>query len=86
MLKIWGGRSVANVQKALWTLGEIGLPFEAFDHGADGQTPELRAYLAAKDPRAVPVLDDSGFVLWEGNAIARYLAAKYAPGRLWPAD
>ena len=86
MLKVWGGRSVANVQKALWALGEIGIPFEHFDRGAEGWTPELRAYLAAKDANAVPIIDDGGFVLWEGNAIARYLAAKYAPGRLWPTD
>ena len=27
-----------------------------------------------------------GFVLWEGNAIVRYLARKYSPGTLWPSD
>ena len=34
----------------------------------------------------VPIIDDDGFVLWESNAIVRYLAAKHAPGTLWPDD
>jgi glutathione S-transferase len=34
----------------------------------------------------VPVIEDEGFVLWESNAIVRYLAARHAPGTLWPED
>jgi len=84
MLKVWGKRSVANVQKVLWCAGELGLPFEvpgprpATTMGCDG------AYLASKATGAVPVIDDDGVVLWEGNAIARYLAEKYGRGTLWP--
>lgn len=86
MLKVWGRGSVANVQKVLWCLGELGVPFDHFDHGADPADPRDRAYLACKTAEAVPILDDDGFVLWEGNAIARYLAAKYGSGTLWPDD
>jgi glutathione S-transferase len=32
----------------------------------------------------VPTIEDDGFVLWESNAIVRYLAAKHAAGQLWP--
>jgi glutathione S-transferase len=32
----------------------------------------------------VPVIDDDGFVLWESNAIVRYLAAGHRGGTLWP--
>lgn len=86
MIKVWGGKSVANVQKVLWCLGEIGL---AFDYR--GRTPTLPSpadarYLANKAPGAVPVIDEDGFILWEGNAITRYLAKKYAAGALWPSD
>jgi glutathione S-transferase len=34
----------------------------------------------------VPTVEDEGRILWESNTILRYLAAKYAPGTLWPVD
>jgi len=87
MLKIWGGRSVANVQKVLWCVSELGIPFEHFDEGAAmASPPRERAYLGSKQPYAVPVIDDDGVILWEGNAIVRYLAEKHARGTLWPVD
>jgi glutathione S-transferase len=86
MIRIWGGKSVANVQKVLWCLGELGLAFEFA--GPTGTFPEAAdsRYMASKAPGSVPVMDEDGFVLWEGNAIARYLAKKYATGTLWPSD
>jgi len=86
MIRVWGGKSVANVQKVLWCLGEIGMEFEYCGRtGAFAAAMDAR-YVASKAPGAVPVIEDDGFVLWEGNAIARYLAKKYAAGALWPAD
>jgi glutathione S-transferase len=34
----------------------------------------------------VPVIEDGGAVIWESNAVVRYLAAKYGKGTLWPED
>ncbi len=34
----------------------------------------------------MPTISDGGFVLWESNAIVRYLSAEYGSGTLWPDD
>src|SRR5580700_816468 len=85
-LKIWGRLTSINVQKAMLCVEELDLPHERIDAGlAFGivDTPEFRA----KNPNGlVPVMEDDDFVLWESNAIVRYLAAKHAPGSLWPTD
>ncbi len=86
MLKIWGRISSINVKKVVWAAQELALPFERTDiGGAFGltRTPEA----LARNPNAlIPVIDDGGFVLWESNAIVRYLFKKYALGQLYPAD
>ena len=87
MLKIWGRNTSVNVQKAMWAVGELGLPHERIDvGGAFGKNNEP-AYLAKNPNGLVPTLeDDEGFVLWESNSIVRYLAGKYGAGTLEPAD
>lgn len=85
MLTIWGRTSSINVQKAVWAAAETGQPFERIDAGGPfgrNRTPE---YLAMNPNGQVPVLVDGDFVLWESNAVARYLARRYAPA-LMPAD
>lgn len=86
MLKIWGRRSVANVQKVFWCVGELGLAYEHVTSPPPFEDPRERAYLAAKEKDTVPVIDDDGVVLWEGNAIVRYLARKHGHGGIYPAD
>lgn len=87
MLKIWGRNTSSNVQKVLWALGEMKLPFERIDvGGAFGKTKEP-AYLAMNPNSLVPTLEEEdGFTLWESNSIVRYLAAKHASRVLEPAD
>ena len=86
MLKILGRKTSSNVQKVLWCCEEGGIPFKREDIGGTfggNNTPE---YLARNPNGLVPTIDDDGFVLWESNAIVRYLAAKHAMGTLYPAD
>lgn len=87
MLKIWGRNTSSNVQKVLWALGEMKLPFERIDvGGAFGKTKEP-AYLAMNPNSLVPTLEEEdGFTLWESNSIIRYLAAKHTNRTLEPAD
>lgn len=86
MLRIWGRKNSVNVQKVLWTCGELGLPFERIDAGMAfgiNNTPE---YKAMNPNGLVPTIDDDGFILWESHAIVRYLARKHGMGTLCPAD
>jgi glutathione S-transferase len=86
MLKLWGRFSSINVQKVAWTLDELGLAHEHVDAGGAFGIVDTPAYRALNPNGLVPVLEDSGFVLWESNAIVRYLATKHAGGSLWPSD
>ncbi|MDO7842769.1 glutathione S-transferase family protein [Sphingomonas immobilis] len=83
MLKIWGRLNSHNVKKVAWLAEEIGVDYVRHDVGGQFGFPED---YAAKNPnRLIPTIEDAGLVLWESNAILRYVAAKYAPD-LWPAD
>lgn len=80
---LWGRLNSHNVKKVAWLAIEAGIDHERRDiGGAFGFTD---AYLALNPNRLIPTIEDDGFVLWESNAILRYLAARYAPA-LWPAD
>jgi glutathione S-transferase len=86
MLRIWGRISSINVQKVVWCADEIGVAYERIDAGGafgGTRTPE---YLAMNPNSMVPTIDDDGFVLYESNAIVRYLCAKHPQARLWPED
>ena len=73
---LWGRPSSVNVQKVLWALTELGLPY---DHRIVGgkykglDAPEFKALTPV--PR-VPVLQHGVEVVWESHAILRYLAPK----------
>lgn len=83
MLIIWGRLNSHNVKKVAWAAQEMDLPHERRDIG--GKFGYTDAYLAMNPNSLVPTIDDDGFVLWESNAILRYLAARYAPA-LWPQE
>ena len=85
MLRIWGRISSVNVQKVVWCCDELGIPYERIDAGGAFGVNDTPEYLAKNPNGLVPVIDDDGFVLYESNAIVRYLCAKH-PGPLWPAE
>jgi glutathione S-transferase len=87
MLKVWGRNTSINVQKVMWAVGELGLPHERIDIGGPFGKNNEPAYLAKNPNGLVPTLEeDDGFLLWESNAIVRYLAGKYGAGNLEPSD
>ena len=86
MLKIYGTKMSSNVQKVLWCVAEIGLPFERLDVTETFGAPKAPGYLALNPNGLIPTIDEGGFILWESNAIIRYLCATQAMGRFCPAD
>ncbi|APP01040.1 glutathione S-transferase [Xanthomonas perforans] len=82
-ITLWGRRNSSNVRKVLWCAEEAGVAYASIEVGGafgGNTTPEYRAL----NPNGlVPTLQDGALVLWESNAIVRYLAAQYAPA-LYP--
>ncbi|MFX1674694.1 glutathione S-transferase [Paraburkholderia sp. A2WS-5] len=87
MIKIWGRANSVNVQKVLWCCDELVLPFERIDAGGQFGHLDDPSYLAMNPNGKIPTLADGSFVLWESNAIVRYLAMEYGPSSLlYPTD
>jgi glutathione S-transferase len=86
MLKVWGRRNSVNVQKVLWCVDELGLEFTHQDAGMGFGITQEPWYLEMNPNGLVPTVEDDGVVLWESNAILRYLAAKHASKVLWPSS
>jgi glutathione S-transferase len=84
MLKILGRPNSYNVQKVLWLLDEMAVPFTLELYGLDHGGNHTAAYQKLNPNELVPTLIDGDFVLWESNTILRYLATKY--GKFLPAD
>jgi glutathione S-transferase len=86
VLKIYGRANSINVRKVLWTVDEIGIPFEREDWGRGFRPTSEPEFLALNPFGLVPVIDDEGFVLSESHAIIRYLAATHSRDDLLPLD
>ncbi|TCS17404.1 glutathione S-transferase N-terminal domain-containing protein [Caulobacter sp. BK020] len=81
MLKLWGRRSSANVQKVLWLIGELDLPHDLIPAGGGFGGLDDPAFRAMNPHGKVPVIADGAVVVWESHAILRYLAATYGENR-----
>ena len=85
-MKLWGRATSSNVQKVLWVLEELGLPYERFDVGGAHGGTDTPEYRRMNPNRLVPTLQDGTMVLWESNAIVRYVSDVYGRGLLRPED
>ena len=86
MLKIWGRLSSINVQKVVICANELGVAYERVDAGGKFGIVGTPEYKRLNPNSLVPTIEDGDFVLWESNAIVRYLARTYGNGGLWPKD
>lgn len=85
-MKLLGRLTSINVRKVMWTAAQRALPLEREDWGAGFRSTQEAAYLALNPNALIPVLIDGDFVLWESNAICRYLANKHGDAGLYPAE
>lgn len=83
-IKVFGRLSSANVQKVIWALEEMELPYDHENRGGRYGGLGDPAYLAMNPNGLVPVIRDRTLVLWESHAIVRYLSAQYSDGLLFP--
>ncbi|OYW43442.1 MAG: glutathione S-transferase [Azorhizobium sp. 12-66-6] len=86
MLKIWGRLNSTNVKKVVWAARELNLPYEHANAGGPFGIVNEPDYRALNPNGLVPCIEDQGLVLWESNAVVRYLSARHGAGTLWPED
>ncbi|OCA54427.1 glutathione S-transferase family protein [Photorhabdus namnaonensis] len=86
MLTIWGRKNSSNVKKVLWCLKELDVPYNQVDIGGKFGKLDDPQYLKMNPNGQIPCLQEDNFVLWESNAIVRYLAAKFGKDMLYPQD
>ncbi|MBX9618570.1 MAG: glutathione S-transferase [Hyphomicrobiales bacterium] len=85
-IKVWGRITSINVQKVVWALDELELAFDRVDAGRQFGVVDSEPYRRLNPLGLVPTIDDNGFVLYESDAIVRYLAASYGKAPFYPAD
>ena len=87
MRRILGRANSSNVMKVVWLLEELGLPYQREDVGGAFGGTSTPEYRAMNPNGVVPTLVEDNFVLWESNAIVRYLAsANGGDSPIWPHD
>lgn len=86
MLTLWGRRSSFNVQKVLWLLGELELPFRHIEAGGAFGGLDDPAFRRRNPHGRVPVIEDDRGTVWESHAILRYLAARHGRTHFWSDD
>ncbi len=85
MLRLLGRATSGNVQKVLFGLEEMQIPYQREDYGRQFGNTATAEYAALNPTRKVPTLIDGEVVIWESNTILRYLAAQ-AGSRLYPSE
>jgi len=86
MITVWGRRNSVNVQKVLWALEELDVPYTRENVGGQFGGNHDADFLAMNPMGLVPVIRDGDVTMFESNAIVRYLSARFRPGVLRPAE
>jgi glutathione S-transferase len=84
MNKLYGRVTSFNVQKILWLLDELQLPYEHIELGGRFGGLNSKEFSQINPMKKVPVLIDDNNSIWESHTILRYLIAKYGNDNWYP--
>jgi len=76
MLKIYGADLSSPANKIRMTANALDIDYEYIRVNMRGKENRTMDYLKMHPAGKVPVIDDDGFILFESNAIIKYLAEK----------
>jgi glutathione S-transferase len=79
VIRLLGRQTSGNVQKVLFLLEELGVPYQREDYGRQFGNTLTDAYRALNPNAKVPTMVEGDLVIWESHTILRYLAAVHAP-------
>jgi glutathione S-transferase len=86
VLTVLGRRNSNNVIPVMWAIGELGLEHKRESVGGSFGGNTESAYRDLNPNGYIPTLLDDDFVIYESNAIVRYISDKYGSGHLAPTD
>lgn len=85
MIEVFSRRNASNVLPVMWTIGELGIDCIRHDVGGSFGGTGTSKYLKMNPNGRIPTIRDGSFILWESNAIVRYLCRRYdKTGHLLP--
>ncbi len=79
MIRLLGRQTSGNVQKVIFCLEELGVPYIREDYGRQFGNTLTGEYRKLNPNARVPTLIDGDLVIWESHTILRYLAAVHGP-------
>lgn len=79
MIKLLGRQTSGNVQKVIFLLEELCIPYKREDYGRQFGNTLTDAYRALNLTGKVPTIIDGDLVVWESHTILRYIAALHTP-------
>ena len=77
MLIVYGRKSSANVQKVRWICSEGDLEFKTEIVGGKHGGLTSPEFMRLNPNSTIPVLKDADFILYESNAIIKYISDKF---------
>jgi glutathione S-transferase len=79
VIRLLGRQTSGNVQKAIFCLEELRVPYVREDYGRQFGNTLTEEYRKLNPNAKVPTLIDGDLVMWESHTILRYLAAVHGP-------